>query len=174
MAALRFPLILLILLTGVSASSDFLCAYVGPLEYRGVLHYEYSEGDNPVVDLEFRFDDEIGECLLVMDAPEGWNLTQDSHGVELTGGQLQPGEAVSVDVSLRRYVPGGVRNLEAVARTSHGEESRMVGTLLITETSFLRFLGVAGGNLLLLVVITAMFGVVEVYLTLRSHAKPLD
>ena len=167
MASLRLPLVFIALLSAVALFANIISPLIGPLEYTGHLTYSYIEGDNNVVKVVFQFNEEIGERLIVVNAPSPWSWTQGGNILSMTGGSLDPGGSLVVAVSFNRYVPPGDRPFTAVGTTSGGESSTAVGTLVVTEMLFLKILYILSLNWLYLFVGTGVLFLAEIILVRR-------
>ena len=132
MASLRLPLALIGLLSIIAIFANVISPFIGPLEYTGHLTYQYVEGDNPIVNVVFQFNEEIGEPLIVVSAPSPWSWIYGSNILSMTGGSLAPSDSLVVTVSFKWYVPPGDRPFTAVGTTSGGESSTAVGVLAVT------------------------------------------
>ena len=76
-------------------ASDILGDYVGPLEYKGYLVFDYPEGDNPIVNIVFTVDPMIAGNLILVDVPSPWSYGYSVGVLTLSGGSLSPGGAHS-------------------------------------------------------------------------------
>jgi UDP-2,3-diacylglucosamine pyrophosphatase LpxH len=150
MSSLRFPLVLLALLSTVALLVNVIAPYIGPLEYTGHLTFSYTEGENPIVNVVFQFNEEIGESLIVVNAPSPWSWAQGGNILSMSGGSLAPGDSLVVAVSFNRYVPPGDRPFTAVGTTSGGESSTALGVLVVTEMILLKILYTLSQNQLYL------------------------
>ena len=168
MASFRLPLALLLILSVIAFTADPLSAIIGPLEYTGSLGYTYVEGENPIIKVVFQFDDEIGRQLLVTYASPQWSWTQGGNTLTLTGGSLQPGDALSIQVSFRQFVPPGEKPFQATGTTSAGEETTAYGVLVVSLMILLQVLLFLSVNRYIILGVTLVIGIIELWLSRRG------
>ena len=68
MTALRSVLVVGLLLAASGFASDFLGDYVGPIEYKGYLVFDYPEGENPINNIVFTVDSMLANNLIIVSA----------------------------------------------------------------------------------------------------------
>ena len=173
MASLKLPVALLAILTLMAFFADPLGALIGPLEYTGSLSYTYVEGDNPIVKVVFQFDDEIGKQLIVTNAPPQWSWMQGGNILSMSGGSLQPGDTLVVQISFREFVPPGEKPFQATGITSAGEESIALGVLVVSLMVLLQVLSILALNRFYLLAATIALGILGVLLGGKKE-KPGD
>ena len=168
MTSLRIPLAVLLILSVIAFFADPLSAIIGPLEYTGSLGYTYVEGENPIVQVVFLFEDEIGKQLLVTYAPPQWSWTQGGNSLTMTGGSLQPGDTLVVQVSFRKFVPPGEKLFQATGTTSAGEETTAYGVLVVSLMILLQVFAFLAVNRYIILGVTLGLGVIEAWLSWRG------
>ena len=141
LSALRYLLIIGLILTASGFSSDILGEYIGPLEYKGYLEFDYPEGENPINNIVFNVDSTLAGNLIIVNVPSPWSHSYGGGTLTLTGGSLSPGGSVRVTVSLNKYFEAGEYPISSVGTTTAGEESQASGPLLVGGLVFLNFLG---------------------------------
>jgi hypothetical protein len=171
LASLRLPLVLAAIITAVSLSANIIGVYVGPMEYKGSLTFVYAEGENPITNVVFTFDDEIGDSLLVVSAPAGWSWAQGGNVLSMGGGSLAPGGSLVVQVSFRRYVEPGERPFVATGTTTAGESSTALGSLSVTEMILLRIIYILEENQVVIGGATVVILIAEIFISRRGK-KP--
>jgi len=164
MASLKLPVALLGLLTLAAFFAGPLGELIGPLEYIGSLTYTYVEGDNPIVKVVFQFDDEIGKQLIVTSAPPVWSWMHGGNILSMSGGSLQPGDTLVVQISFREFVPPGEKPFTAIGTTSAGEESTANGILAVSLMVLLQVLSILALNRFYLLAATILLGLLGVLL----------
>ena len=167
MASLRLPLVFLAIISVIALFTGIISPFIGPLEYTGQLTFSYIEGDTPIVKVVFQFNEEIGDRLIVVNAPSPWSWTKGGNSLSMTSGGLAPGDSLVVAVSFNRYVPPGERPFTAVGTTSGGESSTALGTLVVTEMLLLRILYILSLYQLYLFGGTGVLILAEIFLMYR-------
>jgi hypothetical protein len=172
MGLLRIPLAILLAVSAVSLGAQALGPIIGPIEYNGSLTYVYSQGVNPITNVVFRFDEEIGNSLIIVNVPAGWSYAQSGYTVTLSGGALQPGQTLVVGVSCRRYLEPGVRPFTATGTTSIGEVATAQGGLTVSEMWILKTVTILGDNPLPLLGGTGLLIVVDFFPVIKGLVTP--
>ena len=181
MYSLRFPLALLALLSLIALFATPISIFIAPFEYTGNLNYAYNEGTDPIIHIDFQFDQEIGESLIVVKTPSPWNSIQEGSTLSLTGGNLAPGNALSVSVSFNKYVESGDRPFTGIGTTSGGESITSTGVLVVTEMIILKIIYILNQNQIFLIGGTIVLFVAEIIRSWRQKrsksipkSKPVD
>jgi NADH:ubiquinone oxidoreductase subunit 3 (subunit A) len=94
----------------------------------GSLTYKYTAGNEAIVSINYMLPQDLADSMI----PEqtlGWTVTLTNDSLSLTDGTLNPGESVTVDYRLSKYIPGGTRTITATSTTESGT------TLPPTESS---------------------------------------
>lgn len=120
--------------------SDNLSEVIGPIEYNGYLGFSFDGVETTVNEVEWVFEEEIGESLIIVEVPPGWDYEITINSVILTGGELAPGDHLQVTVSFKEYVAQGDRPLEATGITIEGEPLKAEGVLEVSELNLLKIL----------------------------------
>jgi hypothetical protein len=131
------------LLAASGFTADILGEYIGPLEYKGYIVFDYPEGENPIINIVFTIDPTIAENLIIVNVPSPWSHSYGGGTLSLSGGSLGPGGSVRVTVSLNRYFEDGEYAVSSVGTTSAGEVSLASGPLLVGELYLLNGLRMA-------------------------------
>ena len=168
MASLRYPLLVLTLLSLIAISAGSISPSIGPLEYTGHLSYDYIEGEDAIIRIVFQFNEEIGQRLVVVNAPSPWSWSLGADTLSMTGGSLAPGSTLVIPVSFNRYVPPGDRPFTAVGTTSSGESNTALGVLAVTEMLLLHVLHIISVNQLYLIGLTGILLFTVVFLERRD------
>ena len=140
MSALKYLVVIGIILTACGFTSDILGEYIGPIEFQGYLGFGYSEGVNPVNNIVFTVDPTIADNLIILNVPSMWSHSYNSGVLTLSGGSLNPGESVLVTVSLNKYFEEGEYAVNSIGTTTGGEQSQASGPLLVGELYLLNLL----------------------------------
>jgi UDP-2,3-diacylglucosamine pyrophosphatase LpxH len=96
--------------------------------------------------------------------PEGWSCTQSDFGLTLSGGQLLPGESLTVETSLKRYVEPGNRPYDVFATTTKGEVLSGTGALSIKEMILLKIIQLMSAYKVPILITTVSLGILETML----------
>ena len=169
MSALRYLLIIGLILTASGFTSEILGDYIGPLEYKGYLVFDYPEGDNPINNIVFTVDSTIAGNLIIVNIPSPWSHSYRDGTLTLTGGSLSPGGSVRVTASLNKYFESGEYPISSVGTTTAGEVSHASGPLLVGELVLLNFLGMAYAYRFPLAALVAGLAVLELLLHRRTR-----
>jgi hypothetical protein len=166
-SALRPLIILGLIITASGFSSNILGEYIGPLEYKGYLVFDYPEGENPIINIVFTVDPTLAGNLIIVNVPSPWSHSYGGGILVLGDGSLGPGGSVSVTVSLNKYFKAGEYAVSSIGTTTTGEVSHAVGPLLVGELVLLNVLGMASSLKFPLAAIVACLIVLELILTRR-------
>jgi len=158
-----------LILTASGFTSDTLGDYVGPLDYKGYLVFEYPEGDNSINNILFTVDSTLAENLIIVDIPSPWSHSYGDGTLILTGSSLSPGGSVRVTVSLNKYFESGEYPINSVGTTTAGEVSQASGPLLVGDLVLLNFLRMASAYKFPLVALVAGLAIVELFLNRRTR-----
>ena len=174
MSALKYLLVTGILLTASGFTADILGEYLGPIEYKGYIVFDYPEGENPIINIVFTVDPTLAGNLIILNVPSPWSHSYGGGILALSGGSLGSGGSVRVTVSLNRYFEDGEYAVSSVGMTTAGEMSQASGPLLVGELYLLNFLGSASAYRFPLAAIVAGLGFLEMYLSRRKRVGPDD
>jgi hypothetical protein len=159
-----------ILLTAGGFTSDILGEYLGPIEYKGYIVFDYPEGENPIINIVFTVDSTLAGNLIIVNVPSPWSHSYGGGILALSGGSIGPGGSVRVTVSLNRYFEDGEYAVSSVGTTSVGEVSLASGPLLVGELYLLNVLGMASSYRFPLVALVGGLGFLELFLSRRARA----
>lgn len=173
MSALRLLLVIAIIITASGFTSDILGEYLGPINYKGYLVFDYPEGDNPINNIVFNVDSTLADNLIIVSVPSIWSYSYGGGVLTLSGGSLSPGGSVSVTVSLNKYIEDGEYAVSSVGTTSAGEVSQASGPLLVGNLILLNLLGMASAFRFPLAGVTVGLGFLEWFMSGRKD-KGLD
>ena len=140
MKPLTLLMIPMLVLGTAGLLSDNLSEIIGPIEYNGYLGFSFDGIEATVNQVEWVFEEEIGESLIVLEVPTGWEYDITVNSVILTGGELAPGDHLQVTVSFREYVAKGDRPLEATGITNEDDPLKAEGVLEVSELNLLKIL----------------------------------
>ncbi len=164
MIVLRPLIIITILLAASGFTSDILGEYIGPIEYKGYLVFDYPEGENPIINIVFTVDSTIAGNLIIVNVPSPWSHSYGGGMLTLSGGSVGPGGSVSVTVSLNKYFESGEYPVSSVGTTTAGEVSHASGPLLVGNLVILNFLGIVHAYRFPLAALVAVLAVLELLL----------
>ncbi|MEE8570422.1 MAG: metallophosphoesterase, partial [Candidatus Bathyarchaeia archaeon] len=170
MSALRPLLIIAILIAASGFTSDILGEYLGPIDYKGYLVFDYPEGDNPINNIVFTVDSTLADNLIIVSVLSIWSYSYDSPVLTLSGGSVGPGGSVSVTVSLNKYFEDGEYSVSSVGTTTAGEVSQASGPLLVGELYLLNFIGMASAYRFPLAGLVIGLVFLELFLSGRKRA----
>lgn len=172
-----------ILLTATGFAADVLGEYIGPIEFKGYLVFEYPEGENPITNIVFTAPPSLADSLIIVDVPSPWSHSYGGGTLTLSGGSLGPGGTVSVTVSLNKYHEEGEYTVTSVGTTSNGEVSQASGPFIVSNLILLNLLGLASAFRFPLAAVVVGLTFVELLLNRRSgppsvatvtSTKPVD
>jgi hypothetical protein len=169
MRALRILFIIGLILTASGFASDILGEYLGPIDYKGYLVFDYPEGDNPINNIVFTIDSRIAGNLIIVNIPSPWSHNYGGGALSLTGGSLSPGGSIRVSVSLNHYFESGEYPVSSVGTTTAGEVSQAQGPLLVGDLVILNFLAMASNFRFPLAALAAALAVLEIFLNRRKQ-----
>lgn len=158
-----------ILLTASGFAADILGEYVGPIEYKGYLVFDYPEGENPITNIVYIVDPSLSDSLIIVSVPSAWSHSYGGGTLTLSGGSLSPGGTVRVTVSLNKHHEEGEYPVSSVGTTSTGEVSQSSGPLLVGNLILLNLLGMASAFRLPLAGVTVVTGLLEWYMSGRKR-----
>jgi UDP-2,3-diacylglucosamine pyrophosphatase LpxH len=161
LSALKYLLVIGILLTASGFTSDLLGEYLGPIEYKGYIVFDYPEGENPIINIVFTVDPTLAGNLIIVNVPSPWSHSYGGGILALSGGSLGPGGSVSVTVSLNKYFEDGEYAVSSVGTTSAGEVSLASGPLLVGELYLLNGLRMASAYKFPLLALVVGLGFLE-------------
>ena len=174
MSILKPLFVIGILLTASGFAADILGEYVGPIEYKGYLVFDYPEGENPITNIVFNLDPSLSDSLIIVSVPSPWSHSYGGGTLTLSGGSLSPGGTVRVTVSLNKYHEEGEYPVSSVGTTSTGEVSQASGPLLVGNLILLNLLGMVSAFRLPLAGVTVGLGFLEWYVFRRKRVGPED
>jgi hypothetical protein len=172
LSALRPLLVIAIILTASGFASDILGEYLGPIDYKGYLVFDYPEGENPITNIVFNVDSSLADSLIIVSVPSIWSYSYGGGVLTLSSGSLSPGGSVRVTVSLNKYFEDGEYLVTSVGTTTAGEVSQASGPLLVGEMYLLNFIAMASAYRFPLSALVAGLGFLEWYLRRRLIEKP--
>ncbi|MFC1803694.1 hypothetical protein ACFL0D_07000 [Thermoproteota archaeon] len=146
---------------------------LGPYDYKGYISFAYSEGEDPIDNIVFTVDATVAPDLLIVNVPSPWSHTYSTGVLELTGGSLNPGDRVNVQVSLNKYHEEGSYDVEAIGTTVLGESSYSLGVLLVGQLYILRFLEAMSVYNYPILGATLCLGFIELWLRIRKKQEPI-
>lgn len=170
MSSLKYLLVLGTLLTASAFTADILAPYIGPLEYKGSMGYTYVEGTNPIT--RITIDSTVAEKLIVLNPPAGWTYTLTDNILELEGGSLNPGESVTLPVSLGGYIPPDDYPVTSTGYTSGGEAVQASGSLVVSTMVILYALDTVSAMRNQLAMATLGLGLIELIISRMLQKKP--
>ena len=169
MSALRYLLIIGLILTASGFTSDILGEKLGSLEYKGYLVFDYPEGENPINNIIFTVDSTLAGNLIIVSVPSPWSHSYGRGTLTLSGGSLSPGGTVSVTVSLNKYFEAGEYLVSSVGTTTAGEVSHASGLLLVGDLILLNFLRMTSAYRFPLAALVAGLAIFELFLNRRTR-----
>ncbi len=149
-------LILLFLFAGafVELASD--------VSARGTFTYTYVSGNDPIVSITYTLPQDLADAM-VPEQTSGWTVNLAANILSVTDGTLSPGQSVTVDYRLSKYVSGGTRTITATSRTTSGTTSTTTKPLEVPEAFLLALTWMLYQNsiwLLILAIIVLMIIIV--------------
>ncbi len=162
-----------ILLTASGFTSDILGEYLGPIEYKGYIVFDYPEGENPIINIVFTVDPTLAGNLIILNVPSPWSHSYGDGILALSGGSLSQGGSVRVTVSLNRYFEDGEYTVSSVGMTSADEVSTASGPLLVGELYLLNLLGMASAYRYPFLTLVVGLGFLEWLLSRRKRGGAL-
>jgi hypothetical protein len=162
-----------VLLAASGFGADILGEYIGPIEYKGYIVFDYPEGEDPINNIVFSVDSALAGNLIIVNVPSSWSRSYGGGALTLSGSSLGPGESVSVTVSLNKYFEDGEYPVTSVGTTTAGEVSQASGPLLVGKMYLLNFIAVASAYRLPLAGFVVALGSRELFLLNRMR-DPMD
>ena len=98
-----------------------LVTLVSSFSGNGYFSFSYTEGSEPIVSISYSLPQELAEAIDPKQVA-GWTVTLANNALSLTGGSLSPGESVTVDYTLTKYISGGTRTIPTTATTASGTQ----------------------------------------------------
>lgn len=165
------PLIILfIILLLLFLFAGTLVELVSNLTVKVTLTYSYLEGTDPIVSITYNLPQEIADAL-VPKQPSGWTVNLAGNVLSLTGGTLSPGESVTVDCQLSKYVSGGTRTVTATSTTSTGATNTYQTGLTIPEAFLLGLMWALYQNSIWLLILAIIVLAVTILLFIIGKKK---
>jgi UDP-2,3-diacylglucosamine pyrophosphatase LpxH len=164
-------LIIGLLLTAIGFAPEIIGNYVGPIEYKGFIVYDYPEGDNPINNIAITIDPTLADNLLIVNVPSPWSYTYGGGTLILSGGSLSPGGSVNVTVSLNRYFEDGEYPVNSIGTTTAGEMSPTSGPLLVGDLYLLNFIEMVSDLRFLIAGVVIGISFLELYLSRRKRTS---
>lgn len=172
MSVLRPLLIIGLLITVGALASDQVGDIIGPIEYKGLIDFDYPIGENPINNIIINVDSILASNLIIVSVPSPWTYSYSEGVLTMSGGLLSPGEIIEVTVSLNKYFEAGEYQTNGVGTTTEGETSLSSGILLVGNLNLLYALGLASNNIIPLLIGTLSLGLLDVFLSRRLRLTP--
>ncbi len=137
MGRLSVIIITIVLIGGFTALSDILSPIIGSYVSQGRLNYSYSKGEEAITRITFKIDPTLAENIMIKNVPSGWSYTLEGDTLVLSGGSLPPGGSVSIEYSLKRYIPPGELPVTATGSTLGGQTVQSTGRVVVSENIIL-------------------------------------
>lgn len=131
-------IIIFIILLFLFFFSAWLVEIVSTWAGWGSFTYTYLTGDETIISITYALPLDLAE-VMIHEQVAGWVVNLDGNILSLTGGPLNPGESVTVDYRLARYIRGGARTASVTAMLSGGETFTTESTLQVPEIFLLNF-----------------------------------
>lgn len=97
LSAIRTLLIIGIIITASGFTADILGEYLGPIEYKGYIVFDYPEGENPINNIVFTVDSTIADNLIILNVPSPWSHSYGGGTLTLSSGSLSPWTSLTAD-----------------------------------------------------------------------------
>jgi UDP-2,3-diacylglucosamine pyrophosphatase LpxH len=164
---LRSLFIIGLLISICALAPDQVGNIIGPVEYKGVIVFDYPFGDNPINNIIINPDPILANNLIIVSVPSTWTYSYSGGILTLSGGLLSPSDYIQVTVSLNKYFEAGEYQANGVGTTTNGETSLSSGVLLVGQLNLLYTIGLASNNLIPLLLGTFALGLLDVFLSKR-------
>jgi hypothetical protein len=163
-------LIIGVIVTASGFTHDLIGDYIGPIEYKGYLVFDYPEGENPIINIVFTIDSTLANNLIIVDVPSAWSHIYGGGILTLSGGSVGPGGTVRVTVSLNKYFEDGEYPVSSVGTTTAGEESYATGPLLVGKLYLLKLIDMASAIRFPLTAVMVGLIFLDYFYSRRKHA----
>ncbi|MCW4019288.1 MAG: hypothetical protein NWF00_11525 [Candidatus Bathyarchaeota archaeon] len=170
-SALKYPLVILIILTALAFLAPVVAVYVLPMESSGETVFKYVEGQNPMNHIVFTFNDEISKNLIVETAPLGWTYLQTDSGFILSDNLLYPGGSLSMQTALKDYLESGDRPYTVTGTTTEGDIITCNSVMTVNSMFLMQVFLLLDSLKIFLLVGAVALGIAEVLLQVRSRGK---
>jgi len=138
LAASAGLLLLSSLLLCVSLFPDAVSYQVGSLLGRGTITYSYGEGQEAVTSVVLELPSDLAGSIAIVGGTPGWDLGLEENRLTISGGSLAPGERITVDYHLTKYVEGGPKQLTATSTFLPGTTTVSTGHINVSEVFVLK------------------------------------
>jgi len=108
--------------------------------YTGTLNFVCTDGDQPIESIVFRFEENMGNTLMVYKGPTGWDCIHYGDRIELRNGQLSPGVPIQLVLSCKWYMWEGSYTFTSSGVTSTGQAFMSQGAMEIPDMMALQIL----------------------------------
>jgi preprotein translocase subunit SecF len=164
------PLIILfviLLLLFIFAGTLFSLA----LDFTGQGHIEfnYRQGSSQIVSITHQLPQELADAMDPKPVT-GWTVNLANDALTLTGGSLSPGQSVTVDYKLTKYITGGTKQITTISRTADGQENTSQFSLEV-DTTALGFMWALYQNAIWFLILAIIVIVVIVLLYIKGQKK---
>jgi cbb3-type cytochrome oxidase subunit 3 len=147
-----------------------LVELVSNLTVQVTITYSYVEGNDPIVSITYYLPQEIADALAPKQ-PAGWTVNLSGNVLSLTGGTLNPGESVTVDCRLSKYVSSGTRTVTATSTTSTGVTNTYQTGLTIEDTFLLDLMWALYQNSIWLLILALIVLAITILLFIIGKKK---
>lgn len=136
----------------------------------GSFTYSYPQGHEAIVEINYDLPQKLADSMAVKET-EGWNVSLNGKILSLTGGTLNPGEAVAVTYKLKSYIPGGANTITVTGVTETGSELTSQSVLHIPDIYLLYIAELLFLNPLWLLILAIIVLVIIILLFIKGEKK---
>ena len=174
MARKRRPSIPLIILFVILLLLFFLAGTLVDLTLgfsgNGTIRYSYSTGDTTIVSITYDLPQDLAEAIDPQPV-SGWTINSAGNALSLTGGTLSPGQSVSMDFKLTKYITGGTKLITANAKTVDGRDMPTANYELDVDTTVLGIMWLLYQNAIWFLILAIIVLVIIILLYIKGEKK---
>ena len=135
------PLIVALVLSIFSFFPQQLGLLAGKMGlHTGTLNFVCTEGDQPIEKIEFQFEENLGNSLMVYKEPFGWDSIHYGDRIELRNGLLDPGVPIQLIISCKWYMWEGSYTFSSTGTTTTGQSHTDQGVMEFPDMMALQIL----------------------------------
>jgi ABC-type sugar transport system permease subunit len=136
---------------------------------QGHIEFKYKTGSSQIVSITHQLPQELADAMDPKPVA-GWTVNLANNALTLTGGNLSPGQSVTVDYKLTKYITGGTEQITTISRSADGTENSQEVSLDI-NTTILGLMWALYQNAIWFLILAIIVLVVIVLLYIKGQKK---
>jgi len=132
--------VLFAILVALSAFTEHASYWVGFIDGRGTISHAYLVGTEPIASVILELPPDMVGSIAMLTVTPGWNVALEGNTMSVTGGLLYPGQSLTIEYHLTKYVEPGSKQLTAVSYFVSGSTAVTQGIVDVRESIILKIL----------------------------------